>query len=172
MGSTTTEGSTPKTPASYTMTTPVNAYFDAEKPLPCRLYRTRNIDFHHCSRHRGNTILLTLKIGCTPLTTGTSIIVVINTPSKKVEQRKASLFIANRQFKVSAVANKIDHDIQFLREKLERIQDSTDPNEVIRQTYESMLKSRENVRQWLQAYHSEEEEAEQAAPMNTDIKAL
>lgn len=142
-----------------------------KKPLLCRLYRTRNIDFHHCSQYRANAILLTLKIGCTPVTTGTSIIVVINTPSKKAEQRKASLFIANRQFKVSAVANKIDHDIRFLKEKLERIQDSTDPNEVIRQTYERMLKSRENVLQWLQAYHPEEE-VERTPPINTDAKAL
>lgn len=89
-------------------------------------------------------------------------------PNHKTTQRKASLVIANSQFKVSAVANKIDQDIHFLKEKLECIQRSSDPNEVIRQTYESMLESRKNVRQWLQAYRDEEKEVEKKTPTTTD----
>jgi len=98
--------------------------------------------------------------------------VIINMPNHKAAQRKASLVIADSQFKVSTVANKIDQDIHFLKEKLEQIQDSPDPNKVIRQTYETMLESRENVRQWLQAYHDEEAETESATPTKTDSKAL
>jgi len=91
-------------------------------------------------------------------------------PNHKSTQRKASLVIANSQFKVSAVANKIDQDINFLEEKLEKIQRSLDPNEVIRKTYETMLESRKNVRQWLKTYSGEETEKEDMASINTNQK--
>jgi len=90
--------------------------------------------------------------------------VIINKSNHKSTQRKASLVIADSQFKVSAVASKIDQDIHFLKEKLECIQRSPDSNEVVRKTYETMLKSRENVRQWLMAYHVEEAAIEKTAP--------
>lgn len=52
---------------------------------------------------------------------------------------------------VSALAAKVTEDIQFLMDRIERVKNLQTPNTTVLKTYQSMLKSRQEVLVWLQA---------------------
>ena len=49
----------------------------------------------------------------------------------------------------NAIANKVIEDIQFLKDRIERIKRLQTPNSTVLRTYQSMLESRESVLEWL-----------------------
>ena len=49
----------------------------------------------------------------------------------------------------NAIANKVIEDIQFLKDRIERIKKLQTPNSTVLRTYQSMLESRESVLEWL-----------------------
>ena len=49
----------------------------------------------------------------------------------------------------SAIAAKVVEDIQFLQERISRLKKQQAPNTTILETYQTMLKSREAVLEWL-----------------------
>ena len=81
---------------------------------------------------------------------------VINMPSHNTSRRatEKSLVIADRPFKISAIASKIDQDIAFLEGRLTGIEASRSANPVIRETYQTMLDSRLSVKSWLDQYRN------------------
>ena len=56
---------------------------------------------------------------------------------------------ANYEASSSAIAAKVLEDIQFLRDRIERIKKLQTPNSTVLKTYQAMLESRESVLDWL-----------------------
>ena len=59
------------------------------------------------------------------------------------------LNIGNEAFNSAEVAEKVQSDINFLLERMEHLQQQSNPNPVVLQTYQEMLESRQAVLNWL-----------------------
>ncbi len=63
-----------------------------------------------------------------------------------------SLVIGNKRIKIEEISEKIEQDVSFLRDRIQRLESQTKPNTVIIKTYEEMLHSRLSVLNWLGDY--------------------
>ncbi|HSC69554.1 MAG TPA: hypothetical protein VLC79_17810 [Cellvibrio sp.] len=59
------------------------------------------------------------------------------------------LNIGNEAFNSTEVAEKVQNDINFLLARIEHLQQQSNPNPVVLQTYREMLESRQAVLDWL-----------------------
>ena len=59
------------------------------------------------------------------------------------------LSIGEEEHNSEDVAIKVEHDIAFLTERMQLLEQQSQPNTVILQTYRDMLESRRAVLQWL-----------------------
>ncbi len=59
------------------------------------------------------------------------------------------LNIGNQAFNSTEVAEKVQHDINFLLARIEHLQQQLNPNPVVLHTYKEMLESRQAVLNWL-----------------------
>jgi hypothetical protein len=59
------------------------------------------------------------------------------------------LNIGNEAFNSTEVAEKVQNDISFLLARIEHLQQQSNPNPVVLQTYREMLESRQAVLEWL-----------------------
>ena len=59
------------------------------------------------------------------------------------------LNIGNEAFNSTEVAAKVQNDINFLLARIEHLQQQSNPNPVVLQTYKDMLESRQAVLDWL-----------------------
>lgn len=59
------------------------------------------------------------------------------------------LNIGNEAFNSTEVAEKVQHDINFLLTRIEHLQQQLNPNPVVLHTYKEMLESRQAVLDWL-----------------------
>ena len=56
-----------------------------------------------------------------------------------------TLNIGDQAFDSSDVANKVQHDIDFLRDRIQHLERQANPNPVVLQTYRDMLDNRQAV---------------------------
>ncbi|HSX52389.1 MAG TPA: hypothetical protein VLF09_15595 [Cellvibrio sp.] len=59
------------------------------------------------------------------------------------------LNIGKEAFNSTEVAEKVQHDIDFLLARIDHLQQQVNPNPVVLQTYQEMLESRQAVLEWL-----------------------
>lgn len=59
------------------------------------------------------------------------------------------LNIGSEAFNSSEVAEKVQHDIDFLLARIAHLQQQPNPNPIVLQTYREMLESRQAVLNWL-----------------------
>ncbi len=62
------------------------------------------------------------------------------------------LIIGDQRVNVDAMSEKVEHDIAFLQERIQRLQQQSTPNDVVIKTYQSMLASRQSVLAWLRRH--------------------
>ncbi|WP_246125365.1 hypothetical protein [Exilibacterium tricleocarpae] len=62
------------------------------------------------------------------------------------------LMIGNQRVNVDAMSAKVKKDIAFLQDRIARMRRQRAPNQVVVETYESMLASRQSVLAWLQQH--------------------
>lgn len=64
-----------------------------------------------------------------------------------------TLNIGDQAFDSSDVANKVQHDIDFLLARIQHLERQANPNPVVLQTYRDMLDNRQAVLDWLTQTH-------------------
>ena len=70
-------------------------------------------------------------------------------------QRK---IVVNGELKeASSVQSKVEHDIAFLQHRIGLMKKQKTPNNIVIETYENMLKSRQSVLAWLRDGNSEQD---------------
>ena len=63
-----------------------------------------------------------------------------------------TLVIGKQRVNIEAISYKVGQDIAFLTDRISRMKNQQSPNEVVLQTYESMLASRQSVLEWLEQH--------------------
>ena len=58
---------------------------------------------------------------------------------------------------IQELIDKVNRDINFLKVRIDQLKNTRLPNEIVLQTYESMLKSRISVLKWLNENHHQTE---------------
>jgi len=71
------------------------------------------------------------------------------TPEPIASEKERVLSIGPRRVKVNSVTAKVLEDINFLRDRIDKIKRLNSPNKTILSTYEEMLESRESILEWL-----------------------
>lgn len=74
----------------------------------------------------------------------------MNTSKAKTVSDDKVLAVGKERVNLQTASNKLITDIQFLKERIEKMRSFKNPNKDTLKTYEDMLKSREAVLAWLQ----------------------
>lgn len=75
-----------------------------------------------------------------------------NTGPKQPVIKDRTLQIGGEHVNVNTVTSKVLEDINFLRNRIQMIENQSTPNPVILNTYQKMLESRESVLNWLEEH--------------------
>lgn len=70
-------------------------------------------------------------------------------PKGKTQEDKV-LAVGKERVNIQAASHKLHADIQFLRDRIEKMRSFKNPSKATLDTYEEMLKSREAVLAWLE----------------------
>ena len=63
------------------------------------------------------------------------------------------LAIGKERINLRTASSRLGADIQFLRERIDRMKQFNKPNEATLKIYEDMLKNRESILAWLEDHH-------------------
>ena len=78
--------------------------------------------------------------------------------NKQDNSKEQILAIGKERVNIRAISGKVNKDIQFLKDRIAKMQAYNNPNRETLKVYEEMLESREAVLQWLESNHQLTEE--------------